>query len=75
MTHSKASHKYLFKAFYRQITKKKYKFQVLKYNICHIIVIAMQNAILITQVIDRYAKKNSLFLIHPIERLNKYAVQ
>ena len=40
-TYSKTAHKYLLKAFHRRTNKKEYKSQILKYNICHINIIAM----------------------------------
>ena len=57
MAYSKKAHKYLFKAFYGRTKNKKYELQILKYNIHHTNVIAMQDIILISKVLVRSAKK------------------
>ncbi len=75
MAHSKAAHKYFLKAFYGQTNEKEYMSQILKYNICHINVIAIQNDILMAKVWDRSVKKNSLLLTCPIQRWHRHAVQ
>lgn len=38
---NKIVHKHFFRAFYRRTNKKKYKLQVLKYNILHTNILAM----------------------------------
>ncbi len=58
--HSKAAHKYLFRAFYSRTNKKKYELQILKHNIRHTNGIAMQDFILMAKVLDRTAKKKQL---------------
>lgn len=50
MAYNKVTYKYFLKAFYGKINKKKYKAQILKYNIHHTNVIAIQNALLIAKV-------------------------
>lgn len=61
MTNSEKVYKYLFKAFYRKILKKKYKSQILKYNIGHTDVIAMQNAILMGKILVGSTKKKTCY--------------
>ncbi len=73
--HSKAAHKYLLKVFYGQTNKKKYKSQILKHNIRHTNVIAMQDAILMAKVLDGSVKKNSLLLTRPMQKSRGYAIQ
>lgn len=63
ITNSKAAYKYLFKVFYRRTNKKKFKLQILKYNIHHTNVIAIENAIFITKVPVRGTKEKKLLLI------------
>ncbi len=75
MAHNKAAHKYFFKAFYGQTNKKEYELQILKHNIRHTNVIAMQNTILITKVPVESAKKKSLLLTRLIQRLREYTIQ
>lgn len=65
MTNSKVVHKYLFKAFYRRINKKKYDLQILIHNIRHINIISMQDIILIAKVLDKNDKKKQLFVNMP----------
>ena len=48
--HSEIMYKYLLKAFYRRTNKKKYKSQILEYNIRHTNVIILQSTILIAKV-------------------------
>ncbi len=62
MTHSEVTHKYLLTAFYRRTNKKEYKSQILKNNIRHTNVIAMQDAILMAKVLDESTKRK-LFII------------
>ncbi len=57
--YNKTAYKYLLKAFYRRINKKAYKLQILKYNIHHTNIIAIQNAIVIAKVQDGNAKKTA----------------
>ncbi len=59
IAHSEAAHKYLLKAFYEQTNKKEYELQILKHNIRHTYVIAIQDAILMAKVLDRSAKKKT----------------
>ena len=65
MAHNKIVHKYLLKAFYRRINNKKYKSQILKYNICHTNVIAIQDIILIAKVPIGSVKKKELIVNMP----------
>ncbi len=65
IAHSEAAHKYLLKAFYRRTNKKEYESQILKHNICHTNVIAMQDAILIAKVLDGSAKRKQLVIDTP----------
>ena len=58
-------HKYLFKVFYKKTNKKKYKLQILEYNIHHTNVIAMQDAILIAKIPVRSDKKKELIVNMP----------
>ena len=44
--HSKAAHKYLFKAFYNRTNKKKYDVQIRQYNVRHTNVIAMKDVVI-----------------------------
>ena len=60
IAYSKAAHKYLFKAFYGQINKKKYELQILKHNIRHTNVIIMQDAILMAKILDGNTKKKTI---------------
>ena len=60
ITNSEVVHKYPFKSFYKKNNKKKYKSQILKYNICYINVIVIQNAILIAKILVERNKKRSL---------------
>lgn len=55
MAYNKTVRKYLFKAFYKQIHKKKYKLQILPYNIYHSKIFVIQNTIFLVKV--RYKKK------------------
>ena len=59
MVHSEVAHKYLFKAFYRKTNKKKYKSQILEYNIYYTNIIAMQDSILITKIPIESVKKKT----------------
>ena len=43
--HSKAAHKYLFKAFYNRTKKKEYDAQIRQHNVRHINVIAMKDVV------------------------------
>ncbi len=63
--HSEVAHKYLLKAFYGRTNKKEYKSQILKHNIRHTNVIAMQDAILMAQVLDESAKRKQLIVDTP----------
>ncbi len=63
--HSEAAHKYLLKAFYGRTNKKEYESQILKHNICHTNVIAMQDAILMAKVLDESAKRKQLVVDTP----------
>ncbi len=63
--YSEAAHKYLFKAFYGRTNKKKYESQILKQNICHTNIIAMQDAILMAKVLDGGAKRKQLVVDTP----------
>ena len=74
-TYNKAAHKYFLKAFYRQTNKKEYESQVLKHNICYTNVIAIQNAILIVQVLDKSVQKNSFLLTCLMQRSCGYVMQ
>ena len=65
IAYSEAAHKYLLKAFYRRTNKKKYKSQILKHNICHTNIIAIQDTILIAKVPDRSANKKQLVVDIP----------
>lgn len=62
MAYSKTAHNYLFKDFYKKANKKKYKLQTLIYNICYIKVIAIQNVIFISKILDR-SNNNKQFII------------
>ena len=73
--HSEVARKYLFKVFYGRTNKKKYKLQILKHNIRHTNVIAIQDAILIANVLVGSVKKKNLLLIYLMQRLRKYVVQ
>ena len=55
--YSEVAYKYILKAFYGWTNKKKYESQILKHNIHHINIIAIQDAILIAKVLDKNAKK------------------
>ena len=57
--HSEAAHKYLLKAFYGRTNKKEYESQILKHNIRHTNVIAMQDVIIIAKVLVRSVKKRA----------------
>lgn len=59
---SKIVYKYLFKAFYKKINKKKYESEILEYNICHTNVIAIQNVILIAKIPVRSVKKKEFVI-------------
>ena len=59
MVHSKAAHKYDFKAFYKWANKKKYELQILRHNIYYTNIIAMQDAILIAKILDGSVKKKA----------------
>lgn len=56
MAYSKVMHKYFLKTFYRRNRKKKYKLQILKYNICHTNIFTIQNTILLAQVKSKNKK-------------------
>ena len=73
--YSEAAHKYLLKNFYGQTNKKEYQLPILKHNIRHININAMQDTIIIAKVLVRSAKKKSLLLTCLMQRLRKYAVQ
>lgn len=70
--YSEIVYKYLLKAFYKGINKKKYKLQILKYNICHTNIIAMQNIILTTKVLNRSVKKLVIINISDIKVTQMY---
>lgn len=55
--YNKTVYKYLFKTFYRKTNKKKYKLQILKYNIYYTNIIVMQNVILVAKIWVESAKK------------------
>ncbi len=55
--HSEVAYKYLLKIFYGRTNKKEYKLQILKHNIRHTNVIAIQDAILMAKVLDRSEKR------------------
>lgn len=57
MAHHKAAHKYLFKDFYGRTNKKKYELQILRHNIYYINIITIANALIISKVFARSAKK------------------
>ena len=61
MVYNKALHKYFLKAFYRKTSKKEYKSQILKHNICHTNVIA----ILINKILVGSTKKKELVVNTP----------
>ncbi len=63
--HSEAAHKYLLKALYGRTNWKEYKSQILKYNIRHINVIAMQDVILIAKILVGSAKRKQLVVDTP----------
>ena len=63
--YSKIAYQYFFKAFYGQTNKKKYKSQILKHNIRHTNVIAMQDVILMAKLLDKSAKKKQLIVDTP----------
>lgn len=63
MTNNKTVYNYLSKIIYKKINKKKYKLQILKHNICYINVITIQNAILITKILVKNAKKKFIIYI------------
>ncbi len=45
-TYSETVHKYLLKAFYNRINKKKYDLQIRQHNICYTNIIPMKNVII-----------------------------
>lgn len=55
--YNKIVHKYIYKAFYRKTNKEEYKSQILKYNICYINIIDIQNAILIVKLLEILKKE------------------
>ena len=59
MVYSQTSYKYLLKVFYGWTNKKKYETQILKHNIRHTNVIAMQDAIIIAKVLVSSAKNRA----------------
>ncbi len=63
--HSEAAHKYLPKTFYGRTNKKEYESQILKYNIRHTNIIAIQDAMLIAKVLDGSAKRKQLVVDTP----------
>lgn len=65
MTHSKVTYKYLPKTFYKGTNKKEYKSQIFIHNIGHTNVIAIQNAILMTKILDGNVKKKQLVIDTP----------
>ena len=65
MAYIEEAYKYLLKAFYERTNKKKSESQILKHNICHINVIAIQDAILIAKVRVRSIKKKELVVDTP----------
>ncbi len=73
--HNEVAYKYLLKAFYERTNKKEYELQILKHNIRYTNVIAIQDAILIAKALDESAKKNSLLLIHLMQRSSGYVMQ
>ena len=56
IVHSETAYKYLLKAFYGRINKKKYKSQILEHNIHYNNVIAIQDALLIAKLSVKNAK-------------------
>lgn len=74
MAYNKKAYKYLFKFFYTQTKKKKHKLQILKYNIYHTNIIAMQNTIFIDKVLVGSTKKNKFLLTFVIQKLREYKI-
>ena len=64
--HSEAAYKNLHQVFYGQTNKKEYKLQILKHNIYHTNVIAIQDTIIIPKVLNGSAKQISLLLTYLI---------
>lgn len=58
MANNKIAYKYIFKIFYRQTNKKKYKLQILIISIYYIKVIVIQDVILIAKIWNESKKKN-----------------
>lgn len=50
-------HELFLKVFYSWTNKKKYKKQILQYNICYTNKLAMQNTILIAKIVENTKKK------------------
>lgn len=73
--YNKTSYKYLLKIFYRRTHKKEYKSQILYHNIRYTNVIILQNTILNTKLLNGSTKKNSLLMIHLIQRSRRYTIQ
>lgn len=62
MAYNKTLHKYILKTFYKLINIKKYKLQILQYNICHTNIFTMQNILLVKIEI---AKKKKVIINTP----------
>ncbi len=65
IAYNEVAHKYFLKALYGQTNKKEYESQILKHNIRHTNVIAMQDTILMAKVLDGSAKRKQLVVNTP----------
>lgn len=71
MAHSEASYKYFLKFFHEWTNKNEYKSQILNHNICYTNVIAIQNTILIAQILIKSAKKKEIVNDTPDTKLTQ----
>ena len=82
ITYSKATHKYLLKAFYNKTNKKEYDLQIWKHNVHHTNIIAMKDVIifekarekeeLLGSIVDKTAPAKVAWALSPIYLAGRY---